>query len=50
MQKDLGEMLQTIEAKYQVQIQNGHENHQREVEVLEEKIKKYERELSRSNE
>ena len=43
-------MLQTIEAKYQVQIQNMTENHARESESLEDKIRKYERELARTSE
>lgn len=49
VQQNLGEMLNTIEKKYQVQIQEMTENNTREIETLEEKCRKYERELHRAN-
>ncbi len=42
-------MLNTIEKKYQVQIQDLNENHNREVEMLEDKLRKLEKELSNVN-
>lgn len=42
-------MLNTIEKKYQVQIQEMTENHSREIENYDEKLRKLERELHRVN-
>ena len=42
-------MLNTIEKKYQVQIQEMTENHARDLENLEERCRKMERELNRAN-
>ena len=45
-----GEMLKTIEKNYQAQIQDLNENHNRELEMLEEKLRKNEKDLANMNE
>jgi hypothetical protein len=45
-----GEMLKTIEKNYQAQIQDLNENHNREIEILEEKLRKNEKDQANLNE
>ena len=46
----IGEMLKTIEKNYQAQIQDLNENHNREIEILEEKLRKNEKDQANLNE
>ena len=43
-------MLKTIEKNYQAQIQDLNENHNREIEILEEKLRKNEKDQANLNE